>query len=179
MSAWQTIARKIKPIRITTQGIPLQRPKLRSISQRHRHRMKGSRIANRLELRRSTEPVRESQHELERSSRPVMKRTAAMTPSPVFQLDHQSGSIGEAQPKRRRKGRKSMSRRSGQNGTIIIAGNWYRVRRLAAHRDLGMFLLTAIGWTRTSLGKSTQTIWPPFFPVNSNLRWTISPSGSF
>ena len=33
-----------------------------------------------------------------------------------------------AQPKRRRKGRKSMSRRSGQNGTVVIAGNWYRVR---------------------------------------------------
>src|SRR5439155_26188858 len=82
-------------------------------------------------LRRSTEPVRESQHELERPSRPVMKRTTAMTPltpSPVFQLDHQSGIIAEAQPKRRRKGRKSMSRRSGQNGTVVIAGNWYRVR---------------------------------------------------
>jgi integrase len=57
-----------------------------------------------------------------------MKRTTAMTLSPVFQLDHQSGIIGEAQPKRRRKGRKSMSRRSGQNGTVVIAGNWYRVR---------------------------------------------------
>jgi len=60
-----------------------------------------------------------------------MKRTTAMTPltpSPVFQLDHQSGIIGEAQPKRRRKGRKSMSRRNGQNGTVVIAGNWYRVR---------------------------------------------------
>src|SRR6266513_3105653 len=90
--------------------------------------MKGSRIANRLELRPSTEPVRESQHELERPSRPVMKRTTAMTPSSVFQLDHQSGIIAEAQPKRRRKGRKSMSRRSGQNGTVVIAGNWYRVR---------------------------------------------------
>ncbi|HVB59198.1 MAG TPA: hypothetical protein VNE63_22565, partial [Candidatus Acidoferrales bacterium] len=40
----------------------------------------------------------------------------------------QSGIIAEAQPKRRRKGRKSMSRRNGQNGTIVIAGNWYRVR---------------------------------------------------
>jgi len=60
-----------------------------------------------------------------------MKRTTAMTPltpSPVFQLDHQSGIIGEAQPKRRRKGRKSMNRRSGQNGTVVIAGKWYRVR---------------------------------------------------
>ena len=51
-----------------------------------------------------------------------------MTPSSVFQLDHQAGIIAEAQPKRRRKGRKSMSRRSGQNGTVVIAGNWYRVR---------------------------------------------------
>jgi integrase len=51
-----------------------------------------------------------------------------MTPSSAFQFDGQSGIIAEAQPKRRRKGRKSMSRRSGQNGTVIIAGNWYRVR---------------------------------------------------
>ena len=48
--------------------------------------------------------------------------------SSVFQLNGQSGIIAEAQPKRRRKGRKSMSRRNGQNGTIVIAGNWYRVR---------------------------------------------------
>ncbi len=33
-----------------------------------------------------------------------------------------------AQPKRRRKGQKSMSRRSGQNGTIVIQSGWYRVR---------------------------------------------------
>src|SRR5260370_34516154 len=46
-------------------------------------------------------------------------------------------------------------------------------------RDLGMFLLTGIGWTLTSLGKPTQTIWPSFFPVNSNLQWSLSPSGSF
>ena len=32
------------------------------------------------------------------------------------------------QPKRRRKGRKSMSRRRGQNGTIVIQSGWYRVR---------------------------------------------------
>jgi integrase len=44
------------------------------------------------------------------------------------QLGGQSGIIAEAQPKRRRKGQKSMSRRSGQNGTVVIAGNWYRVR---------------------------------------------------
>jgi hypothetical protein len=58
----------------------------------------------------------------------VLKKTTAMTPSSTFQLDGQSGIIAEAPPKRRRKGRKSMSRRSGQNGTVVIAGNWYRVR---------------------------------------------------
>jgi hypothetical protein len=42
-----------------------------------------------------------------------------------------------------------------------------------------MFLLTGIGWTLTSFGKPTQTIWPSFFPVNSNLQWSLSPSGSF
>ena len=47
------------------------------------------------------------------------------------------------------------------------------------YRDLGMFLLTGIGWTLTSLGKPTQTIWPSFFPLNSNLQWSLSPSGSF
>jgi integrase len=36
--------------------------------------------------------------------------------------------IATAQPKRRRKGRKSMSRRSGQNGTVVIQSGWYRVR---------------------------------------------------
>jgi hypothetical protein len=40
----------------------------------------------------------------------------------------QSSSVPAAQPKRRRNGRKSMSRRSGQRGTVVIAGNWYRVR---------------------------------------------------
>lgn len=34
----------------------------------------------------------------------------------------------KARPKRRRKGRKSMNRRSGQNGTIVIQSGWYRVR---------------------------------------------------
>jgi integrase len=55
-------------------------------------------------------------------------KTTAMTPSSTFQLGSQSGIIAEAHPKRRRKGRKSMSRRNGQNGTVVIAGNWYRVR---------------------------------------------------
>ena len=49
-------------------------------------------------------------------------------PSSAFQSDDQSGIIAEAQPKRRRKGRKSMNRRKGQNGTVVISGSWYRVR---------------------------------------------------
>jgi hypothetical protein len=48
-----------------------------------------------------------------------------------------------------------------------------------SYRDLGMSLLTGIGWTLTSLGKPTQTIWPSFFLVNSNLQWSLSPYGSF
>src|SRR2546428_7202237 len=87
--------------------------------------MKGSRTANGLKPRRSTDPVRASPHELGRPSGPVLKK---LTPPSAFQLDSQSGIIAEAQPKRRRKGQKSMSRRSGQNGTVVIAGNWYRVR---------------------------------------------------
>ena len=69
--------------------------------------------------------MRASPHELGRPSGPVLKK---LTPPSAFQLDSQSGIIAEAQPKRRRKGQKSMSRRSGQNGTVVIAGNWYRVR---------------------------------------------------
>jgi hypothetical protein len=42
-----------------------------------------------------------------------------------------------------------------------------------------MFLFTGIGWTLASLGKPIQTIWPSFLPVNSNLQWSLSPSGSF
>jgi hypothetical protein len=57
----------------------------------------------------------------------VWKEKTAMTPSSAFQLDAQSGIIAEAQPQRRRRGQKSMSRRSGQNGTVVV-GNWYRVR---------------------------------------------------
>jgi hypothetical protein len=40
----------------------------------------------------------------------------------------ESGILNNTQPKRRRKGRKSMSRRSGQNGTVVIQSGWYRVR---------------------------------------------------
>jgi integrase len=72
--------------------------------------------------------VGKTPHEPGRPSRPVLMNTTAMTLSSAFQLHGQSGIIAEAQPKRRRKGRKSMSRRNGQNGTIVVAGNWYRVR---------------------------------------------------
>src|SRR5262249_38131560 len=40
----------------------------------------------------------------------------------------QSGILIQTQPKRRRKGRKSMNRRKGQNGTVVIQSGWYRVR---------------------------------------------------
>ena len=40
----------------------------------------------------------------------------------------QSGIVVQTQPKRRRKGRKSMNRRKGQNGTVVIQSGWYRVR---------------------------------------------------
>jgi hypothetical protein len=46
----------------------------------------------------------------------------------ALQPDHQPGILIEAQPKRRRKGQKSMSRRSGQNGTVVIQAGFYRVR---------------------------------------------------
>jgi integrase len=51
-----------------------------------------------------------------------------LDPSVPLQPDAQSGILNNTQPKRRRRGRKSMSRRSGQNGTVVIAGKWYRVR---------------------------------------------------
>src|SRR6202046_5710934 len=40
----------------------------------------------------------------------------------------QSGIVIQTQPKRRRKGRKSMNRRKGQNGAVVIQSGWYRVR---------------------------------------------------
>jgi integrase len=56
-----------------------------------------------------------------------MKMTA-MRLSSAFQSDAQSGIIAEAQPKRRREGRKSMSRRSGQSGNLVKQSGWWRVR---------------------------------------------------
>ena len=45
-----------------------------------------------------------------------------------LQPETQTGILTTAQPKRRRKGRKSMLRRSGQNGTIVVQSGFYRVR---------------------------------------------------
>jgi len=45
-----------------------------------------------------------------------------------LQPDAQTGILTPAQPTRRRKGRKSMLRRSGQNGTIVVQSGFYRVR---------------------------------------------------
>src|SRR5216684_3337745 len=53
---------------------------------------------------------------------------ACATSSVPLPADDQAGILSTAQPKRRRNGRKSMSRRSGQNGTIVIQSGWYRVR---------------------------------------------------
>jgi integrase len=53
---------------------------------------------------------------------------ASTTSSVLLPADGQAGILSTAQPKRRRNGRKSMSRRSGQNGTIVIQSGWYRVR---------------------------------------------------
>ena len=48
--------------------------------------------------------------------------------APPLQPVAQSGILIQTQPKRRRKGRKSMNRRKGQNGTVVIQCGWYRVR---------------------------------------------------
>ena len=40
----------------------------------------------------------------------------------------QSGILIQTQPKRRRKRRKSMNRRKGQNGAVVIQSGWYQVR---------------------------------------------------
>jgi hypothetical protein len=48
--------------------------------------------------------------------------------APPLQPVAQSGILIQTQPKRRRKGRKSINRRKGQNGTVVIQCGWYRVR---------------------------------------------------
>jgi len=54
--------------------------------------------------------------------------SSSPTVSEPLRADVEHGILPDAQPKRRRKGQKCMSRRSGQNGTVVIAGKWYRVR---------------------------------------------------
>jgi len=54
--------------------------------------------------------------------------SSSPTLSESLRTDAEHGILPDAQLKLRRKGQKSMSRRSGQNGTVVIAGKWYRVR---------------------------------------------------
>lgn len=61
-------------------------------------------------------------------SLPLSERPNTDSVSQPLRMHAQRGMLPDAQLKRRRKGQKSMSRRNGQNGTIVIAGNWYRVR---------------------------------------------------
>lgn len=58
----------------------------------------------------------------------TLNRSSSATASESLRIGDRRGILPDAQLKRRRKGQKSMSRRNGQNGTIVIAGNWYRVR---------------------------------------------------
>lgn len=67
------------------------------------------------------------QDSLRRNSDPLSPDSSP-TDSEPLRLGAQHGMLPDAQLKRRRKGKKSMSRRTGQTGTIVIAGNWYRVR---------------------------------------------------
>jgi integrase len=48
--------------------------------------------------------------------------------SEPLRADAQHGILSDAQPKRRRKGHKSMSRRSGQSGNLVKQSGWWRVR---------------------------------------------------
>jgi integrase len=46
----------------------------------------------------------------------------------ALQKGEESGIIPAAQQKRRRKGRKSMNRRRGQNGSVVVQSGFYRIR---------------------------------------------------
>ena len=48
--------------------------------------------------------------------------------SQLLQTDSECDILAGAQPKRRREGRKSMSRRSGQSGNLVKQSGWWRVR---------------------------------------------------
>ncbi len=50
------------------------------------------------------------------------------TVSKPLRTDSRHGMLSDAQPKRRRKGQKCMSRRSGQSGTLVRQSGWWRVR---------------------------------------------------
>jgi integrase len=54
--------------------------------------------------------------------------TSSPVPSTLLQGDVEHGILADAQPKRRRKGQKSMSRRSGQSGNLVKQCGWWRVR---------------------------------------------------
>jgi hypothetical protein len=78
---------------------------------------------------RRTSTVRQLSLPFEPSQRP--NPSASPEPRPP-ELQFPLGDINvcarKAQPMRRRKGRKSMKRRRGQNGTVVIQAGWYRVR---------------------------------------------------
>jgi integrase len=59
-------------------------------------------------------------------TRPSQNMTNA--PSEPLPTDPERGILANAQPKRRREGRKSMSRRSGQSGNLVRQSGWWRVR---------------------------------------------------
>lgn len=50
------------------------------------------------------------------------------TVSELLRRDFERGILPEAQPKRRQKGQKCMSRRCGQSGTLVKQTGWWRVR---------------------------------------------------
>lgn len=53
---------------------------------------------------------------------------SALPPSQLLQTDSECDILAGAQPKRRRKGQKCMSRRSGQSGNLVKQCGWWRVR---------------------------------------------------
>jgi len=54
-------------------------------------------------------------------------RTIGSSQSDPLQIGQSADILQTAQPKQRRN-RKSMRRRCGQNGTIVVQSGWYRVR---------------------------------------------------
>src|SRR5215470_19616189 len=65
---------------------------------------------------------------MQASEFPGLKESVPRTaPSVPLRADTEAGIVSPAQPKQRRN-RKSMSRRCGQNGTLIKQTGWWRVR---------------------------------------------------